>query len=345
RTDTIIVLENDLYRHADRHAVDACLDAVPSVIALDHSMHTTAEKADVLLPAGTFAEADGSLVNNEGRAQRFYQVFAPRDGDIQESWRWLRDMAATASRESAMARWKSIDDVTGALIEAHPAFRPLAECAPPAGFRIDGMKIPRQPKAYSGRTAMFANVTVHEPKPPADPDSPLAFSMEGYRGPKPIPVIPQFWAPGWNSNQALNKFQVEVGGPLRGETPGVRVIEQTAPPSQPRAVDIPPAFQPRPDGWLLLPLHHIFGGDELSSRAPAIAERMPQPYLALNPADAARHGLGVERDASITVGSDVFHLPLRFDSSLPLGIAGLPLLPSLSGIDLPAWAKITQGAT
>jgi NADH-quinone oxidoreductase subunit G len=340
--DAIVVLENDLYRHADRRAVDACLNIAPHVVVLDQLMHATAEKADVLLPSGSFAEADGTLVNNEGRAQRFYQVFSPRDGDIQESWRWLRDLATIASPESAMARWKNIDDVVQALIEAQPEFRPVVETAPPAGFRIDGMKIPRQPKAYSGRTAMFANITVHEPKPPEDPDSPLAFSMEGYRGRKPIPIIPQFWTPGWNSNQALNKFQVEVGGPLRDESPGVRVIEQATPASRPSSTDIPPAFHPRPDEWLLLPLRHIFGSDELGSRAPAIAERMPAPYLALHPADAACIGLQAEQEAAVTVGPDVHHLPLRLDPSLPLGIAGLPLLPSLIGIELPAWAKISK---
>ncbi|MBD0316222.1 MAG: NADH-quinone oxidoreductase subunit NuoG [Nitrospiraceae bacterium] len=341
--DTIIVLENDLYRHADQRAVDACLEAASSVIVLDQVMQATAEKADALLPAGSFAEADGTLVNNEGRAQRFYRVFIPREGDIQESWRWLRDLAAIALPESAMARWENIDDVIQALIEAQPAFQPVARCAPPAGFRIDGMKIPRQPKAYSGRTAMFANVTVHEPKPPEDPDSPLAFSMEGYRGCN-TPIIPQFWAPGWNSNQALNKFQVEVGGPLREETPGVRLFARTEPLSRLSAADIPPAFQPRADEWLLLPLHHIFGSDELGSRAPAIAERMPAQYLALNPADAARKGLQVGGEAVVTVSADVYRLTLRLDPSLPLGIGGWPLLPTLSEIALPAWATISPGA-
>ena len=73
---------------------------------------------------------------------------------------------------------------------------------------------------------MHANIDVHEPKPPDDPDSPLAFSMEGYpRRSRPPRLIPRFWAPGWNSVQAVNKFQDEVGGPLRGGDPGRRLIE------------------------------------------------------------------------------------------------------------------------
>ncbi len=38
-------------------------------------------KAELVLPAATFAEGDGTFVNNEGRAQRFFQVFVP-GGDI-----------------------------------------------------------------------------------------------------------------------------------------------------------------------------------------------------------------------------------------------------------------------
>ena len=72
---------------------------------------------------------------------------------------------------------------------------------------------------------MHANVSIHEPEQPHDPDTALAFSMEGYPGHPPPPLIPRFWAPGWNSIQALNKFQDEVGGPLSGGDPGERLIE------------------------------------------------------------------------------------------------------------------------
>ena len=67
---------------------------------------------------------------------------------------------------------------------------------------------------------MHADVDVSEPKPPDDPNSPLAFSMEGYEGRPPPALLAHDWAPHWNSVQALNKFQEEIGGPLRGGDPG-----------------------------------------------------------------------------------------------------------------------------
>jgi NADH-quinone oxidoreductase subunit G len=67
-----------------------------------------------------------------------------------------------------------------------------------------GARIPREPHRSSGRTAMLANITVHEPKPPDDPDSPLVFSMEGNPDQPPAALQPFFWTPRWNSIQSVN---------------------------------------------------------------------------------------------------------------------------------------------
>ena len=88
------------------------------MIVLDHLLNQTAERATLALPAGTFAEGDGTLVSSEGRAQRFYQVFVP-EGDIQASWQWLRDVMAAAGRRESTA-WKHIDDVIAAMARPSP---------------------------------------------------------------------------------------------------------------------------------------------------------------------------------------------------------------------------------
>ena len=118
---------------------------------------------------------------------------------------------------------------------------------------------------------------MHEPKPPEDPDSPLSYTMEGYYGPMPSALVPYFWAPSWNSVRAVNKFQDEVGGSLRGGDPGVRLIEPASG-AAPRYFDgVPEAFAKRDGEWLIVPLHEIFGSEELSRLAPAVAERVPHP--------------------------------------------------------------------
>jgi NADH-quinone oxidoreductase subunit G len=338
--DTVVVLENDLYRRADAATVEAFLAAAKHIVAIDHIAHATSEQADIVLPAGTFAEADGTLINNEGRAQRFFQVFVP-EGDIQESWRWMRDMMAAAGREQE-CRWANLDDVTAACAAAIPALAPIAGAAPPADFRIKGQKIARETHRFSGRTAIRANLDVHERQPPpADPDTPLAFSMEGYPGQPPPPLIPVFWAPHWNSGQALNKFQDEVGGPLRGGDPGVRLIEPGQAPETGYFGNVPAAFQRQAGKWLLAPLFHIFGSEELSVLAPGIAKLAAARYLALHPDDAAELGLDAGADAELHLERAAFRLPVLLRPDLPRGVAGLPAgLPSLDGIVLPAWAEI-----
>ena len=105
-------------------------------------------------------------------------------------------------------------------------------------------------------------------------------------------MIPRFWAPGWKLwQQSVTKFQAEVAGPLVGGDPGIRLFEPRAENTAPFHGQVPPPFAPRADEWLVVPLHHVFGSDEVSNYSPAIRERVPAPYLALRPADAERLGL------------------------------------------------------
>ena len=62
---------------------------------------------------------------------------------------------------------------------------------------------------------MNADLSVRDRKPENNPDAPLSTTMEGYYGAMPSALMPYLWAPSWNSNNALNKFQDEVGGPMR----------------------------------------------------------------------------------------------------------------------------------
>ena len=317
--DIVIILENDLYRRAPREQVDAFLAKAKHVVVLDHLANETTAKAELLLAAGTFAESDGTFVSSEGRAQRFFQVFPCTD--VQESWRWLHKAG-------------SLDEVIADLIAVLPEFAAIRDAAPPASFRIAGAKVPRESHRYSGRTAMLANIAVSEPKPPDDPDSALNFSMEGAPDPPPPPLIPFFWSPGWNSIQSLNKFQTEVGESLRGATSGVRLV----PPGDVAQLpdrDLEGAVKGAHE-FLIVPIHHIFASEELSIQSPAVAELAPKPYLSLNPRNA--DALQAKPDDQLRVLNRT--LPLRIDSSLPDGVAGMlsaeyVKLPAYSGIEKP----------
>jgi NADH-quinone oxidoreductase subunit G len=334
KIETLIVLENDLYQQAEKSLVDELLNSAGQVVVLDFLENDTTACAMLSLPVATFAEGDGTVVNNEGRAQRAYQVFVPQ-GEICESWRWLAEMAAVVGRAETK-NWSSLDDVIHSMVNELPQFAPVSEIAPPESFRIDGAKIPRQPHRYSGRTSMRANIAVSEPKPPDDPDSPLAFSMEGYKGIPPAALISRYWAPGWNSVQALNKFQSEVAGPLIGGDPGRRLITTDENASPAYFEPASPKTPAQPGNFQLVPFYHIFGSEPLSMQSPGVAERAPQPYLALNPADAQTLELKSGDNAQITLQETVISLPVRLDATLASGLAGLPVgLKGVPKLDLP----------
>jgi NADH-quinone oxidoreductase subunit G len=338
--ETVVILENDLYQLADDTEVDSFFKSVKNVIVMDHTPTETSRKATLLIPTGTFAESDGTLVNNEGRAQRFFQVYEPANG-IRESWRWLIQIAECWGNKS-VADWKNHHDVVSDLPKAVNTLQGVDAIVPPPNVRINGQKIPRQPHRYSGRTAMLANISVSEPKPPEDPDSPLSYTMEGLRGEPPASMIPYFWSPGWNSIQAVNKFQDEVGASLRGGDPGLRLFN-TTPASSKYYEGVPERFEKKSGHVLLMGVYHIFGSEPLSARSAAVSKRVPDAYLLLNQKDAGAMGIKENETATVEAGQHSFQLPVQISESVPEGTAGIPAgLPGMAFISLPAWGSIRK---
>ncbi len=315
--ETVVILENDLFQRDDAKVIDELLQSAKHVVVVDHTHNETTQRAELVLPAATFAEADGTLINLEGRAQRYFQVYLATPG-VQEAWRWLQ--------HATDMQWENVDDVTAACAADLACFSKIVDAAPGAEYRVSGMKIPRQSHRYSGRTAMRANLSVSEPKQPVDTDSALAYSMEGAGGNQPPPALnPGVWAPAWNSNQAINKFQDEIGGQLRGGDPGIRIIE-----SQTREqwfTDIPSAFSAQQGQWMVVPRQHIFGSEELSRLSPSVAERVPPFYISLNPQDAAHLQIktGDRVMVSCLDGLDEGQIvEVQEDAGLLAGSAGIP---------------------
>ncbi|STI84822.1 NADH-quinone oxidoreductase subunit G [Escherichia coli] len=102
-----------------------------------------------------------------------------------ESWRWLHSLHSTLlSRE---VDWTQLDHVIDAVVAKIPELAGIKDAAPDATFRIRGQKLAREPHRYSGRTAMRANISVHEPRQPQDIDTMFTFSMEGNNQPDRAP--------------------------------------------------------------------------------------------------------------------------------------------------------------
>jgi NADH-quinone oxidoreductase subunit G len=180
----VVVLERDLV-----------LPGAKSVTVLDCVETAATRGAALALGVASFAESDGTFVNMEGRAQRFYKaIFGAEDAPA--SWALLRDAGVEAGRLAA-GRWET----HGALLaELGGELAGCAEASPTPG----GPRPATLPFRYSGRTV---GAEVLEKLPPQHADSPLGTTMEGPPIHAQHGVVPVLWAPGWNSGQVVNKVE------------------------------------------------------------------------------------------------------------------------------------------
>lgn len=330
-----IVLETNLaYRFGSKQA-ESFLKNCKQVVMVDSMENETTEFADYILPAGTFAESTGTVINHEGRAQRFYQVFVPKN-EIKSSWSWL-DQVLHNSGESRV-----FDEIVEEMISHYPILEKIRELAPDASYRIGTQKIPRETPRFSGRTAMNANVSVHEPKPPVDKDSPLTYTMEGYQGKPSSKAIPYFWSPGWNSLQSINKYQIEVGGPLQGGNPGIRLLE----PEAANAANLKAAerLAQKQDVFEVLPSHHIYGGDELSSLSPALATRIPETVITINGKVLQKAGFAEAQKVIVNYKGENLAFKVKVDNSLPENVVMLPKgFDQTKGMVFPFYTNLNKG--
>ncbi|WP_394175469.1 NADH-quinone oxidoreductase subunit NuoG [Thalassotalea litorea] len=302
----LIVMENSLSALSvdqKQQLVEQC----ETLIVIDHTHHDLSIRADIVLPSTAFTESDGVVVNYQGLAQAFFRV-KPPTMPLRSAWQWCQ----------------MLDDVFGqgnlnglqklSQLRAHFQ-QTLAGYPDMSALFAEQLlfKSARQSMRYSGRTAMIANQTVHEPKNPVDPDSPFSFSMEGpgkldaqgHALPQPFS-----WAPGWNSNQSVSKYQVSVGGVINNRANHVYLgndqidkldnsdntagygasgdasadaRQQERPATE--AIIVGNTMSPMVSGLTFRKLPHLFANDEFARTIAEFALMAPPPCLLINTAD------------------------------------------------------------
>ncbi len=336
--DTLIILENDLYRRISEDSVNTLFKKSRQILVLDHLVNKTTQKADLLLPAATFAGSEGTLVNNEGRAQRYYKAIDIKD-QLKESWRWI-DEFIKIRNESQTVRWNRLDDIVESLSDELAVFSKLKKYTPDADFRMLNAKISRQTIRYSGRTAMNANIAVSEPELSQDRDSPLTFSMEGQQENPPSSLVPFYWTPGWNSVQAMYNYLDEPDGSMKGGDPGIRLIEPVEGAKNsyfsPGSLDV----ETKEDKWIIVPVYQIFGSDELSSVSSSVMQRIDEPFVIMNQADADIISAADGEYSQLEILQNKLKVKIKIDNSIVAGFAGLSAnLPGMPFVNMPCKGK------
>lgn len=94
----LIMGENPLMSEPNLSHAQHALEQLDLLVCIDIFMNETSEYADVILPAASFAEKDGTFTNSDRRVQRVRQAMRLR-GEARQDWAIVCDLARrTASR-------------------------------------------------------------------------------------------------------------------------------------------------------------------------------------------------------------------------------------------------------
>jgi NADH-quinone oxidoreductase subunit G len=262
-----IALENDFLRHLPADALKNMQNQGSEIAVLDHVETRTGREADLRIRCADFIEASGTIVNAEGRAQLWHQaIFC--ETPTPPAWQILRDCGAAAGL-IASSECADQQAVLSRLAEQFGFFRPCVEMV--SAFSDQVEPVPTLPFRYSGRTAVKAHIDVREAPPPPLSHSAWSTSMEGARLHSDAEIVPQFWAPGWNSSQAVNQFQTSIGLSLRAGGEGVVLFARAG---KLAPIEINAAKEVNDKGIIFCEISPVFGGEALSARSTPIRERI-----------------------------------------------------------------------
>ena len=108
-----IMGENPMLSDPDQNHVRKSLENIDFLVVQDIFLTETAELADVVLPAASFAEKDGTFTNTERRVQRVRQAI-PAPGQAKGDWIILQELMARLGYQKTYANASEImDEISG----------------------------------------------------------------------------------------------------------------------------------------------------------------------------------------------------------------------------------------
>jgi len=111
-----------LEKFGNRELAQSALEACPFVVVNELTMTETAQAADLVLPAASFAEKDGTFTNCERRVQRIHKAF-DISLDIKPDWLIFSEVSA---RLGAGSPYFSARDVFRAITAQVPAYAEMS---------------------------------------------------------------------------------------------------------------------------------------------------------------------------------------------------------------------------
>ena len=177
----MIMGEDPLLTDPDQNQVARSFAALDCLVVVELSLTETAKRADVLLPAASFAEKDGTFTNCERRVQRIRQAIAP-PGLARGDWQILGELAARMGY--AGMQWRDSEAVFDEMAALTPIFSAMSYPALDAHHGLQwpcdsehpqGTPVLHQQRFPLGRGRFFAVSQVDVDELP-DAEYPFAFT-------------------------------------------------------------------------------------------------------------------------------------------------------------------------
>ncbi|SEJ47779.1 formate dehydrogenase major subunit [Pseudomonas linyingensis] len=179
----MIMGEEPVLTDPDQHHVEHALRALDFLVVVELTMTETAKLADVVLPAASFAEKDGTFTNCERRVQRIRRAVNP-PGEAWTDWQILGALAARmgylgmiwADAEAIFDEMAALTPLFSAMsypaLDAHHGLHWPCDAAHPQGSpRLHAQSFPR------GRGRLLP-VSQVDPDECPDADYPFFFTTQ-----------------------------------------------------------------------------------------------------------------------------------------------------------------------
>jgi formate dehydrogenase major subunit len=114
----IVIGQDPAVTDPAQHAVERAFEMLDCLVVVDLFLTDTARLADVVLPAASFAEKDGTFTSTERRVQRVRRVLAP-PGEARADWQILEALAARLGRPMGLT---SAEDIFAEMARLTPLY-------------------------------------------------------------------------------------------------------------------------------------------------------------------------------------------------------------------------------
>ncbi|OUR92070.1 formate dehydrogenase subunit alpha [Gammaproteobacteria bacterium 42_54_T18] len=106
----------------DQNQVKSSLKNLDLLVVAELTLTETAKLADIVLPAASFAEKEGTFTNCERRVQKLNQALAPI-GQAKGDWQWLQALAKEMGSEQL--NWSNSEEVFNEITSLTPQYQEM----------------------------------------------------------------------------------------------------------------------------------------------------------------------------------------------------------------------------